>query len=117
MCERKIGLYPHGTAVLAHEAGFHRQRFALAGEQRFNAIARALGVIGVAEIEQTARAQRLRFMACQRAQRTVHVEESTLRRAQANPYRRMFDRSLVQVVVLKHGDAFSRMRQSRGWLM
>ncbi|RFC01512.1 hypothetical protein DDJ70_32245 [Klebsiella michiganensis] len=29
----------------------------------------------------------------------------------------MFDRSLVQVVVLKHGDAVSRMRQSRGWLM
>ncbi|ARU25237.1 alkyl hydroperoxide reductase subunit C (plasmid) [Ralstonia solanacearum] len=27
----------------------------------------------------------------------------------------MFDRCLVQMVILKHGDAVSRMRQSRGF--
>ncbi|TYZ51410.1 hypothetical protein C2I33_22460 [Ralstonia solanacearum] len=29
----------------------------------------------------------------------------------------MFDRCLVQMVILKHGDAVSRMRQSRGFLV
>lgn len=110
----KIGLHPHGAAVRADETGLERQGFLLAGQQGFDPLAGAVGMVGVAEVEQIARAQGLGFVPGQRAKRTVHVEEATFRRAQTDSDRRMFDRCLVQMVILKHGDAVSRMRQSRG---
>ena len=76
----KVGLYPDRATVLAHQARFQRKRLALTSQQCLHAIARAPGVVGVAEVEQIARAQRLGFMPRQRTQRAVDVEEATLRR-------------------------------------